>query len=189
MKEMKVKLVGVAPIMFHNERLANPTDPFTRELKTLTKQKNKTDEILEQIKKLEWRAGFYENDGRPVVPEDGLLATLTNGAKKIKKGTDVKAAVLCKEPFFYLEYEGPKTIEKLYDAGGFVDYRSVVVSQKRTMRARPIFRNWSVTATYLYDEEIVSPSEMKQAIEIAGERIGLYERRPRCGRFIVEHLN
>ena len=189
MQELKVKLVGVAPIMFHNERLANPSDPFKREIGKLTSQKKKTDEIYEQIKKLEWRAGFYENaKGRVVVPSDNVLGCVQNGSRKLKRGMDFNASVLCSQPSFELEYEGPKDWEGLYADGRFCDYRTVVVNRNRTMRARPIFHDWALTIALSYDEEIFNEADLKQCIEIAGERIGLCERRPRCGRFIPEFI-
>lgn len=186
METIKAKLVGISPIMFHSERLANPTDSGTRELKKLTTQRGKTDETQLQIKELEWRLGFYECDGRPVVPADNVLATVLQGARKLKKGKDVSAGVIEGAPHFFLQYEGPKTIDKLKSDERFCDYRSVVISQRRTMRARPIFRDWSLDISLQFDSEIIQESDLKQALEIAGERVGLCERRPRYGRFLVE---
>ncbi len=186
MEELKVTWSGVAPLMQHNERLANPSNEFTRELKKLTSQKKKTDEVLEQIKKMEWRGGLYDVDGKIVVPSDNVLATTINGAKKLKKGKDVNAGVFAKEPYFLLNYEGPKSIEKLWDDGRFLDYRSVVVNRSRCMRARPVFHTWSLPVSLWFDPEIVTRAELLQSMQIAGEIIGLCERRPRCGRFFVE---
>lgn len=186
METLKAKLVGVAPIMFHSERLANPTDPFTRELKKLCAQRKKTDQQLEEIKWLEWRGGFYEADGKPVVPSDNVLACVLQGARKLKKGKDVSAGVISTEPHFALDYEGPKTIEKMKRVDSFCDYRSVVIAGRRTMRARPIFKSWSLSIQLMFDPEIIELREVMQSLEIGGERIGLCERRPRYGRFLVE---
>lgn len=186
MEPFKATLTGVAPIMFHSERLANPTDPRTRELKKLTSLRPKTDEILEEIKWQEWRAGFYERDGRPVVPSDNVLAVVVQGARKLRKGKDVSAGVIDGAPDFLLKYKGPKKIEDMRGNESFLDYRSVVVSRSRIMRARPIFRDWSIVIELLFDPDIVQRSELKQALEIGGERIGLCERRPRLGRFSVK---
>lgn len=189
MQKYKVKLVGVAPIMFHNERLANPMDPFTRELKKLTDKsrgKNKSDELTVEIQKLEWRAGFYEHEGRVCVPAANVIACLKEGAKKIKKGKDVSSGVFSETAFFPLEYEGPKTIEGLWQDGKFLDYRCVGVQQRRVMRARPVFRQWALSIELSYDPEIMPPDDLAHAMQIAGERAGLCEHRPQYGRFVVE---
>ena len=187
MELFTAKLTGLSPIMFHNERLVDPGNHYTQELKKLTSQRAKTDELLEEIKWLEWRAGFYEHDGRPVVPADNVLATGLQGARKRKLGKHFEAGVFEKEPHFFLDYEGPKKIDKLKDPR-WLDYRSVVVSRRRVMRARPIFRNWGVTIALYFDPEIIELSQLQEAFQIAGERIGMCERRPRLGRFAVEAI-
>lgn len=188
METLKAKLVGIAPLCFHSERLANPSDPYTRELKKLTAQKKKTDELHEQIKWLEWRAGFYEHEGRVVVAADNVLATVLQGARKSREGKGVEAGVIETEPQFFLEYEGPQSIDGLRGNPRFCDYRSVVVSGRRIMRARPFFRQWQLTIGLLFDKEIINREQLWKALEIAGERVGLCERRPRWGRFVVEKI-
>lgn len=46
--ERTYKLRGVAPLVMHNSRLANPLDPLKRELSKLTAQKKKTDSVRAQ---------------------------------------------------------------------------------------------------------------------------------------------
>lgn len=186
MQTLKAKLTGVSPIVFHNERLANHTDPYTRELKKLNAVKKKTDDTYEEIKWLEWRAGFYDHEDRVIIPADNILATGRNGARKLKKGKDFDAAVIEAEPLFHLEYDGPKTIDKMKGDMRFCYYRTVVVQGRRVMRARPIFKQWSLAIALMFDPDIIQKSELMQSLEIAGERVGLCERRPRFGRFTVE---
>lgn len=188
MQELKAKLVGIAPLMMHNERLANHSDQYTREIKKLTGQRKKTDETHEQIKRLEWRGSLYDRDGRVVVPSDNILASVQNACKTLKRGKDFNAAVIAPVAFFPLIYPGPTVIDELYGDGAtiYVDYRSVVIQGRRTMRCRPIFPEWALDITLNYDEEIFNEDDLRQCVEIAGERIGTCERRPRCGRFLVE---
>lgn len=186
MKKIAFKLTGIAPLMLHNERLANPRDPKTAELKPLISQRKKTPEILDQIAKLEWYAGLYEDKGRVVVPGDNILAAIKEGARKNKLGKQVQSGVFCDKPNFPLEYDGPKNIDKLWDDGRFFDYRSVKVQQNRTMRARPKFQEWAVRVELAYDPEVISESDLIQSVETAGTMIGLCEKRPSFGRFAVE---
>lgn len=186
MQSFKRTLKGVAPLMCHNERLANPMNPFTRELKKLTAQRQKSDELIEQIQKLEWRAGLYDVDGRVVIPSANVLATLKEGARKIKKGKEVSAGVIAPEAYFTLIYDGPKVIEKLWEDERFRDYRCVGVQGKRVMRSRPVFPTWSLNVDLLFAEDIIQEHEIEQAFTLAGERIGLCEHRPQFGRFVVD---
>jgi hypothetical protein len=190
MKNVSAKLVGISPLMTHNEQLANPLNPVTRELKKLTGQRGKSDEMLEQIMKLEWLGGLYTEAGKVVMPGDNVIACLKEGARKRKQGKDFAAGVMPSEATFALQYDGPKEPEALWNAGSFLDYRGVVVGGKRIMRARPIFRAWALDVAFTYDPEIVNEEQIIEALQIAGERCGLCERRPSkggsFGRFMVE---
>jgi hypothetical protein len=186
MKRFVAVLTGLTSIMFHNERLANPRDPRTIELKKLTSQKKKTPELNEQISKLEWYAGLYESEGRVVIPADNILATLKQGARKRKLGKQAEAGVFSDVRFFPLDYDGPKEIDALWDDGRFFDYRGVKVQQARCMRARPRFDDWSVKIELFYDPEVLSKDDLIDALQDAGTLVGLCEKRPQFGRFSVE---
>lgn len=188
MKSIKMKLTGISPLMTHNERLANPRDPETQKLKALTSIKKKTEELLERIAKQEWEAGLYEEKGVPVIPADNVLACLKEAAKKQKLGKVVAAAVFSQEASFALEYDGPKNREELWQDGRFFDYRTVVVSRRRVMRARPKFDEWSVTVELTFDPEQISEAELMDSMATAGLSIGLCEKRPQFGRFEVERV-
>ncbi len=54
MKTFNAKIVGVSPLMMHSERLADPTNPTTRELKKLNAKRQKTEEDYLLIKQVEW---------------------------------------------------------------------------------------------------------------------------------------
>jgi hypothetical protein len=185
MKTLKATLEGRAPIMFHNERLANPLDPITRELKKLTSVKKKTDETLEEMMRIEWLGGLYLKDDTVVVPSDCVLATLKQAARKCKRGKDVESSVFCEQDVFPLIYDGPKDVDALFADARFRDYRGVGVNGKRVMRSRPIFRWWQLNVEVQFDPEIVNDEDLTQWFDIAGKQIGLCERRPRFGRFVI----
>ncbi len=171
----------------HNGRLADPTNEFARGLKALTGQRNKTETTHGEIKKLEWLAGLYtDRQGRVAVTEDMVLGAGIKGAKSMKKGEAMKAAVLGAEPFFPLEFDGPLDLTELYETGRFIDYRGVVIQRARTMRARPRFDDWKLTVTLLVDEDAINPREVLAAYQYAGRLVGIGDFRPRFGRFEVE---
>jgi hypothetical protein len=78
------------------------------------------------------------------------------------------------------------TPEKLWENPKNVDARGVKVGMAKIMRYRPIFRNWSLSATVMVNEDVVNINEVKKAMVDAGALIGLGDYRPRFGRFNVE---
>lgn len=183
MKSISITLTGTAPLMLHNERLANPRDPYTTALKKLTAQKKKTEDVLQQIAKLEWEAGLYVDNDRVVMPADNVLACIKEGARKRKLGKQAQAGVFAECASFEIDYDGPKDIPGLWDDGNFFDYRSVKVQQSRCMRARPRFNAWKLKVRLAFDPEVISAEDLVEAIETAGAVVGLCEKRPQFGRF------
>jgi hypothetical protein len=189
MQTLHLRLTGLRPLMLHNGQLADPTHAMTRAIKELTRQKNKTDAVHMEIKKLEWLGCLYTDaDGRIVVTEDMLLGTGLAGAKSMKKGVQFKAAVLGTEPTYPLLYDGPAEPLALFETGKFIDYRGVVVQRARTMRARPRFDKWSVEVGLMIDDSAINVNEVLASYEYAGRLVGLGDFRPRFGRFSVERL-
>ncbi len=190
LERLNVKLTGIAPLMMHNGRLADPTNKWTIELKKLTSNRKKTDEDLLQIRRVEWFGGLYIDDkDRVCVPADCVLAVVLGGAKKSKDGKETQVAVFETQPWYPLKYDGPTSLDKLYTDGRFDDYRSVVISQKRVMRCRPIFPSWSLDVSLDVNTDIIDARKVVKAFEMAGERVGLLEYRPRYGRFTAEQLS
>lgn len=187
LETVTAKLVGVAPLMMHNGRLADPTNKWTIEMKKLTSVRKKTEEDLLQIRRVEWYGGLYTDDkGRVSVPSDCVLAAVMHGARKSKDGKEAQVGVFETQPWYPLTYEGPKDLEKLYEDGRFVDYRTVVVNKSRCMRSRPIFPEWSVDISLSVNTDIIDATKVIKALEMCGERVGFLEYRPRYGRFVVE---
>jgi hypothetical protein len=188
-EKLKVKLTGVAPLLMHNGQLADPLNKWTKYLREMTLRKKKTEDDIIEIKRREWFGGLYVDDtGKiPVIPADMAIAVLQAGARKHKNGVEAKSGVFEAKPWFPLEFDGPKgDLDKLYTDGRFVDSRLVTNQRNRIVRTRPIFRDWSVTFEYLVDTEIIDLHKCVQALEQAGERVGLGDYRPRFGRFTVE---
>jgi hypothetical protein len=186
MQTLRLKFTGLRSLLLHNAQLADPRNPKTRAIKELTGQRNKTDSVHEEIRKLEWLGGLYLDDaGRISITEDMVLGCGLAGAKTMKKGTAFKAAVLGSDPTFPLDYTGPKDPLELYETDKFVDYRGVVVQRARVFRARPRFDKWSVKVSLIVDESIMNPKDVLTSFEAAGRMVGLGDFRPRFGRFEV----
>jgi hypothetical protein len=186
--------------MMHNGQLASPLNAFAKEMKKLTSKKNKTDNTHMQMAYLEWLGGLYTSEGGqftvldegldiqgfgvPSVPGEAIEATLINAAKKNKLGLLFKAGVFV-DGNFPVEYKGPKRINELIEDENFRDSRLVVVSKSRIVRTRPIFRDWGLKFTVSYLPEVVDGEKIKEALDVAGQMIGLLDYRPKFGRFEV----
>jgi hypothetical protein len=186
MKQMQVKINGITPMMMHSERLANPFDPLTREIKAITGKRKKTEDDLLDIARIEWLGGLYYDDEAGVhVPGYNVLAAIINGGKIHKLGTAIKRAALVLEDKIPLVFDGPKQPDAIFADKRFVDVRSVKIGTSKVARCRPIFNKWSLQFTIAYDETVIQHEDMMRCIRDAGAMVGLGDYRPRFGRFEV----
>lgn len=181
-------LTGAAPLIMHNSRLANPLHPMTRELKTFTGKKKKTDDDIETIARLEWRAGAYETEHDLLgVPTSNVFRCLNEAAKKFNLGRHVKRAVFIPESVKPITVDGePIAVDKFFSDVANMDYRTVGVQGRRVMRARPIVNGWSTVIDAELDEMELDFKDFVQIVERAGRYVGLCELRPTYGTFTTE---
>lgn len=182
---LKVKITGTRPLLMHADVFADPLNPLTKAHKAMTIKRKKTDEDHEAIAKSEWRSGLYIDEKGPFLPGVNIEASLIAGGKLSKLGTQLKRSVEIMDDRCYIEFDGPKTAEGLWDAG-FYDARSVKIQSSRLMRYRPIFRYWSVVCEIAYDAETINREQVLKCLEDAGMYCGVGDYRPKFGRFTVE---
>lgn len=184
-QELDFKIRGIAPLLMHNGRLADPLDKFSKELKALSGQRKKTEETYVAMSRVEWFAGLYTNaQGLLILPSTLIEACIGGGAKCSKLGRAFKSAVLVPDDAL-LVIDTRKPIAELFEDENYRDVRAVKVGQARVMRTRPIFKTWSTTFTVSFDDEQVNEAEVTRAVEDAGLRVGLCDYRPKFGRFEV----
>jgi hypothetical protein len=175
----------------HNGLLADPTNPFTRQIKKLTSKGSKklTDDDYEQRDKLEWEGGLYwdEHCG-PFIPSDNIERAIQLGAQKSRLGKDVQAGVFVScDQVVQLHYDGPKKKTELCADPKFYLRKGVVIQKSRIIRVRPMFpTGWWIEFDLEYDESLINERSLFQAMVDAGTYIGLGDHRPKFGRFIVE---
>jgi hypothetical protein len=178
---------GAAPALMQAERLANPLDPLTKQLKAITSKKKKTDADHEEMARIEFIGSlYYDPKLGPYWPGQNIDRMFYDAAKLSRRGQDIKRAFMTLDDRVPLLYEGPRTPEALYaDRERFVDIRSVVIQMKRTMRCRPIFRDWEVKFEVAFDPDVLNPADIMSFARTAGQMVGLSMFRPRYGRFTV----
>jgi len=208
MQKITFRLIGQSPLIQHNIQMANPLNKYSKFMKPLTGKRQKTDTDLMEISRIEWEGGIYLGSesnglaGKVILPGRCLDACFFAGAKKKKTGEKWRTGVFFDADEYILDYKGIKIniketkeipnpeLDKHFDSHKYQVMVRVGTSQ--VLRTRPIFHDWSVEATLLYDENIVDTRTLGQIAEDAGYLVGLCDRRPGSkgggsfGRFIVE---
>lgn len=175
--------VGGAPLIMHNERLADPLDPYTRAIGKISKKRNKTDADHLEIGHLEFLGGAYANGGGPYLPAMNVLRCLQDGAKKHKRGADVLRGIAPIQQEALLAYTGPRDLEAMWQKGGFALRKSVGIQRSRTMRTRPIFTDWSAVLPVEMDPKVFDIDTLAVIWSEAGTYSGIGDMRPIFGKF------
>lgn len=187
MIEFQIDITGTSPLLMHSSRLANPLDPAAKALKAASSRRTKTDEDHETLARLEHAGGLYlDPDVGPFIPGENIMRTLVDGAKLTRNGMKVTRGVFISTDINPLAYDGPRTVDGLWEDKRFVHTASVKVQTARVMRTRPIFYTWATSAEGTLDESVLDFADLKAVAEQAGALCGLGDWRPRFGRFTVE---
>lgn len=187
MEEIRFKITGVAPMLMHSDRFANPLDPATKAHKELTSKRKKTDEDIAAIAESEWKGSLYWSKEIGIfMPTMNVRKSLIEGARLNKLGKHIERAVIFLSEAAKLIYSGPQDKNELWNDERFVDARSVVVSRSRLIRYRPVFREWSFHVDIVFDENIINLSDVVMCFQNAGRVVGLGDFRPMFGRYSVE---
>jgi hypothetical protein len=184
--KFNMEIQGIAPVLMHSGRLADPLDEASKALAAVTGKRKKTDEDHEEVGRLEHLGSLYiaEKFG-PYIPGANVEACLFRGATRTKKGTALKSALLIPDEVNPLLYTGPRDAAGLWADKQFVHRCSVKVGTARVVRTRPVFPQWQLVVDGLLDTEVVDKDSFEQIAETAGRLVGLGDWRPRFGRFAV----
>lgn len=183
-----IQLVGTCPLLMHNERLANPFDPITKQIASLTsKRTNKTEEDNLMIQRLEWEGGLYWSAPLgPYIPGANIKKCIMESATINKAGTAVKRAVTPLEVEVPLRYLGPRTIQELWETEAYIDIRSVKLNgRSKVLRARPRFAAWELRTRLYLNINILSLDDFAAYLDQAGATTGIGDYRPTFGRFLA----
>lgn len=189
LQEIKVKLIGVCPMLTHNCQLADPLNEYAKELKKVSSKRSKTDEDHAAMAEIEFMGGLYLDDKeKPILPSEVVEATIIGGAKKERMGPAAKAAVFVMEDFKMTKYDGPKNIKKRMSDTRCFDRRLVRVQANKVARTRPKYTNWEAQGVITFDNEQVDEDVLLRWLETAGQQLGVGDYRPKFGRFEVKVL-
>ena len=200
MTNLKVTWKGTTPLIMHSCKCVNPFHPVAKEMKKINAKKNKkTDEDIERLSDLEWVSGAYFPDefakkwlnGEKVkdpqlyIPAENVEATLINGAKSFRKGTDFEKYVSVTDLYIPFAYGETLSLEKLITSAEYRDVRPMRVKQSTVMRTRPRVDQWVISFNLQFDERNIDLETIVQAMEYAGKYVGLCDSRPKYGKFVA----
>lgn len=185
--EFTITMSSTAPLLMHNARLADPLDPITKAIKKVTSKRTKTDDDQEEIARLEFVGSLYlDGDVGPYVPGENIQRCLVDAGRVNKLGVKVTRGVFIDTDVNPLAYQGPRDADALWADEQYRHRASVKIGTARTMRCRPIFRQWKVQAHGILDTSQLSLDDLRSITENAGALIGLGDWRPRFGRFAAD---
>lgn len=179
---------GDEPLIVHNGLLADRDYEWTRKLSEITSKRKKTDEDHDEVARLEWNGSLYFDDEiGPYLPGDNVRRCLLDAARLTKEGKNIERGVLRVSRKNRLQYDGPRTREKMWDDVRFRHRAIVKVGTSKVVRTRPKFVGWSATVTVDFDSSIIDGRDLVRIAQSAGNYIGLCDGRPFFGgRFTVE---
>lgn len=181
-----------APILLHNERLADPLDQYARWLAELSKKRSKTERDIEEIGRREFFGGGYwiidegpdKKVSDPCVPTWNVIRCLQEAGTRHKLGKQVLRGIVPVVDETPLIYDGPRDAADLWKTGTFHSRKGVGIGQRRVMRTRPCFTNWRLEVDLEVDLTILDPDVVSLLVFEAGRFVGLADARPRFGRFL-----
>lgn len=189
MAGFRVEIEGIAPLLMHSARLADPLDPATKALAKVTGKRKKTDDDHEEVSRLEFLGSLYiSEEFGPFIPGQNLEACLFRGASRTKQGTALKSALLIPQNVNPIIYVGPRSADEMWKDESFVHRASVKVGTSRVIRTRPVFVNWQIVFDGELDTEVVDQGSLEGIVDTSGRLVGLGDWRPRFGRFKVNSL-
>jgi len=188
---VQIRFQGVSPLLCHNGQTADPRNTYAKAMKAISGKRKKTDADYDEMARLEWLAGLYRTSDDIVIPDYVIESTMISGAKKSKRGPQAKCGLFFTE-HASLHFVGKPdvitddTLAEMFVSGDFTHTIGVKVSMSKVMRTRPIFRNWSLTATAQYDPDVLNLRDVEEIAADAGKLVGLGDWRPKHGRFETE---
>lgn len=180
METRSVTFSGRTPLVVHNIRLANPLDAYAKALKAITSKRTKTEDDLLELLRIEWEGGLYfDTEIGPYLPISYPMACLKQAGAITRLKTAIGRGVTLMADDggdrLPIAYDGPRTIDEMWERDEHRDVRPVKIGQSRTLRSRPRFPEWAISFIAVIDTEIIDVESFEGVARRAGQNIGLGE--------------
>jgi hypothetical protein len=183
----RITLVGTAPLITHNNPLVDTLNEKTKALKRISSKRTKTDEDEIAMRRIQFEAALYlDPEHGPYLPGPNIAKALLLAARIRRNGPKIERGLILVSPVNRLEYDGPRDASGLWNDLRFrftVPVKVPPRTGKTVMGCRPIFAQWSCTATALINPSVLSVEELAEIASDAGQMIGVGDWRPWHGRF------
>lgn len=175
--EVTLEVVGVKPLLLNSVSLADPRDPWAKELAKLRgiTSKKRTDETLDRMEFVQFMGSFYaipEIDGVGI-PCENVRQSLIQAAKATREGATVQRALQVTEPAVPIIYEGPKDPQKLWDSRRFHLTKMIRGKGGASPSTYPMFQEWALRIPMNLDESVLNFEDLQAIASRAGRIEGL----------------
>ena len=199
LKGFQVTVEGTSPLLCSNVASSDPLGEGSKQKAFFHSKRKKNDEDHRALRTLDWIfSGYWGSQGeisvdetentvdfegfsKPTLPGANFQRCLRNAATKWKLGKDVlRSVVVSNDP--EIEYDGPKDAVEMFNSRT-PKFQMAAFTSRGVWVNRLMFPLWKATYRLTVDDEILSVSQLKQIITMAGKAEGLGTWRPRHGRF------
>lgn len=180
-----ITLTGTAPLLMHGNGLADPISDDAKRMKRLSGKRTKTDEDHVAMRRIEFESSLYfDPEQGPYLPGPNIAKALLLAARIRRNGPKVERGLILVSPVNPLRYDGPRDVSGLWNNPKFRHTAPAKLNGKATViRCRPVFPDWSCTATALLNPSVLPPDELADIASDAGQMVGVGDWRPWHGRF------
>ena len=188
----RIVISGVSAIIHHNGAAGLDTrSPAKLEISEITRKtgSNRTVADDQRLVELECQNSLWlDQGGAPAIPEGAIRSCIEQASRKLRQGSQVREGLIVTETNFSYDRERYGcTVAELGKSAAFTV--PVVVQRSRILRTRAKFDDWSCAFEVDCDDELIDGGQLRNWVEIAGQRIGLGDWRPQksghYGRFEV----
>ncbi|HEY6793919.1 MAG TPA: hypothetical protein VI248_04470 [Kineosporiaceae bacterium] len=184
-----MNVTGRDTLLMNNVQGADPDHPPNKEIARLNALKKRiTDEQRAERDLLKWRSALYwDAEDGPVLPSANIFKSILQAATLTRNGKDVERSLTIHSLHSPLGYNGPRTIEGLWNGGKspHVDRRMATVNRAPIPTLRPAFHNWTASYEFDLDKEILSMDDFVWIAEKAGRLIHVGDYRRFYGAYRV----
>ena len=191
---MKAKFEGINPLLMNNPQTVDPFNEYSKLKKPLTSKRNKTDEDILELRKIEVESKvFWDEKYGVYIPSRWLMASLAkNSWNTIKVKKDhVRAGIFITEDKVSLVYDGMKKVQDITDIANNENFVTTLVLPQKNVRlakSMPIFHKWSFEFTIEYDDTLFDHSSLVNLLDYCAKYNGFGDFRPTYGRALFSEV-